>query len=186
MAHYTPAPVTRTPAFLLAALALSPAATRAAGDKVGPETCRACHPGAYAAWSATPHARALEALPERSRKEARCLSCHAPALEDGITGVSCETCHGGGRVYAAAYVMRDVELARAVGLVDAGEKTCLGCHTDSTPSLQKFEYARKLALIAHGQEPPLPPAPEPRPAGKAAPATSTKPAPATPAKPGTR
>jgi hypothetical protein len=129
-----------------------------ASDKVGPETCRACHPTAYAAWLATPHARARESLPERNRSDARCLSCHAPDAEDGLAGVSCESCHGAGRLYAAPYVMRDAELSRALGLLDPGEKSCLACHTDSTPSLVKFEYERKLALIAHGREPP-PPAP---------------------------
>jgi hypothetical protein len=48
--------------------------------------------------------------------------------------------------------MRDAELARAVGLVDPGEKTCAGCHTDSTPSLVPFEYGRKLPLIRHWDE----------------------------------
>jgi hypothetical protein len=46
--------------------------------------------------------------------------------------------------------MRDRELARAVGLVDPGERTCAACHTESTPSLGRFEYARKLPLIEHG------------------------------------
>ena len=45
--------------------------------------------------------------------------------------------------------MRDAELARAVGLLEPGEKTCAACHTDSTPSLVKFEYERKLPLIRH-------------------------------------
>jgi hypothetical protein len=139
-------------AALLVAL-LVPVAAHPAGDKVGPETCKACHPTAYEAWRASPHARALESLPERSRKDARCLSCHAPDEADGIAGVTCEACHGPGRIYAAGYVMRDAELARAVGLAEPGEKTCLGCHTDSTPSLVKFEYTRKLPLIAHGEEP---------------------------------
>jgi hypothetical protein len=141
--------------------ALVPSSSHA-GDKVGPETCKACHPSAYEAWLATPHARSRESLPERSRSEARCLSCHAPDADDGLTGVSCESCHGGGRLYAAPYVMRDAELARALGLADPGEKTCLGCHTDSTPSLVKFEYARKIALIRHGKEPPPQPPPPPR------------------------
>jgi hypothetical protein len=132
-----------------------------AGDKVGPEACRACHPSAYEAWLATPHARAREALPERSRSEARCLSCHAPDADDGLSAVSCESCHGGGRLYAAPYVMRDAELSRALGLLDPGERACLACHTESTPSLVKFDYARKVALIAHGKEPP-PQAPAPR------------------------
>jgi len=177
MAHYTPAPVSRALAAIATALLL-PLAARAAGDKVGPETCKACHPSAYEAWRLTPHARALESLPERSRKDGRCLSCHAPDAADGIAGVSCEACHGPGRIYAARYVMRDPELARAVGLSDPGEKTCLGCHTDSTPSLVKFEYARKLPLIVHGNEPP------PVPDAAARPAEPRRPAPprgATPA-----
>lgn len=140
----------------VAAAALAPSPSHA-GDKVGPETCRVCHPSAYEAWLATPHARARESLPERSRGDARCLSCHAPDVEDGLAGVSCEACHGGGRLYAAPYVMRDAELARALGLLDPGEKSCVACHTEATPSLVKFEYARKLPLIAHGQEPPPPP-----------------------------
>jgi hypothetical protein len=123
-----------------------------AGDKVGAETCKACHPAAYEAWRASPHARARESLPERSRNDRRCLSCHAPDLGDGIAGVSCEACHGPGRLYAARPVMRDPELARALGLVDPGERTCAGCHTDSTPSLVRFEYGRKLPLIRHWED----------------------------------
>ena len=94
--------------------ALAPSFSHA-GDKVGPETCKACHPSAYEAWLATPHARARESLPERSRNEPRCLSCHAPDAQDGLAGVSCESCHGGGRLYAAPYVMRDEELSRVDG-----------------------------------------------------------------------
>ena len=142
----------RAIAALLAAL-LAPAAVRAS-EHVGPETCKACHPAAYEAWRTSPHARARDVLPERSRADRRCLSCHAPDLEDGIAGVSCEACHGPGRVYSAPYVMRDAELARAVGLADPGEKTCAGCHTDSTPSLVRFEYERKLPLIKHWEAPP--------------------------------
>jgi hypothetical protein len=157
MAHYTPASVTRLPALVpLLALALAPPAMSYATDKVGAETCRACHPAAYEAWRASPHARARESLPERSRDDKRCLSCHAPDLEDGLAGVSCEACHGGGRLYSARYVMRDPELARALGLVDPGERTCAGCHTESTPSLVRFEYGRKLPLIKHWEDPPAP------------------------------
>ncbi len=150
---------------LLAALAPS---FPHAGDKVGPETCKACHPSAYDAWLATPHARARESLPEKNRNEPRCLSCHAPDADDGLAGVSCEACHGPGQLYSAPYVMRDPELARALGLQDPGEKTCLACHTEATPSLVKFEYQRKLALIKHGEEPP-PPAPAPPPRAKRGP-----------------
>ena len=133
----------------LAALALATAAPALAGDTVGPETCKACHPAAYEVWKASPHARARESLPERSRDDARCLGCHAPQAEDGLAGVSCEACHGAGRLYSPAFVMKDAELARAVGLVEPTEKTCLACHTESTPSLERFEHAKKLPLIRH-------------------------------------
>jgi hypothetical protein len=135
---------------LAIAIALLPALAPAS-DLVGPETCRACHPAAYASWREGPHGRALEGLPERSRADRRCLGCHAPAAESGQAGVSCEACHGPGRLYAASYVMRDDELARALGLVVPGEKGCLACHGESTPSLQRFDFSRKLKLIRHGE-----------------------------------
>jgi hypothetical protein len=152
MSHYTPASLTR----LLALLAALPALAAAQG-MVGPETCRACHPAAHAAWREGPHARAYDILPERSRKDARCLGCHSPQSAQGLSGVTCEACHGPGAVYSARHVMRDAELARAVGLVDPDEKTCLACHTESTPSLERFDYAKKRKLIAHPDLPPQAP-----------------------------
>ena len=146
MTHYTGAG--HQVRHLTAILLLLPAAALA-GDYVGPEACRGCHPAAFASWREGPHARALESLPPARRADKRCLACHAPAAAEGQAGVGCEACHGPGRLYAAAYVMRDAELARAVGLAEAGERTCLPCHTESTPSLKKFEYAGKLKLIAH-------------------------------------
>jgi hypothetical protein len=157
MAHYTPRLVTRSPLRALAAsVALLLPAVSYSGDKVGAETCKACHPAAYEAWRASPHARARESLPERDRNDRRCLTCHAPDLADGLAGVSCEACHGPGRLYSARHVMRDPELARALGLVDPGERTCAACHTESTPSLVRFDYGRKLPLIRHWEEKPQP------------------------------
>ena len=141
-----------SPRALALLLAIAPALAGAAGflaPSVGPETCKACHPAAYDAWSKGPHARAWDSLPERNRKDKRCLSCHAPQMDDGFVAVGCEACHGAGGAYSARYVMRDDELSRAVGLLDPNEKTCGGCHNESTPSLTKFEYKRKLPLIEH-------------------------------------
>lgn len=140
-----------SPARALALILAAPAIAMASATfpTVGPETCKACHPAAYEAWRTGPHARAFDSLPERNRKDPRCLSCHAPLVEDGFVAVGCETCHGAGGAYSARYVMRDPELSRAVGLLDPGEKGCGGCHNESTPSLNKFEYARKLPLIEH-------------------------------------
>src|SRR5512136_2167973 len=131
MSHYTHGPVNRSlaRALLPAALLLLPAAPRAQGY-VGPEACKGCHPSAHAAWRETAHARAQESLPPKSRKDPRCLSCHAPEAEKGLSGVTCESCHGPGQHYAARHVMRDPELARLVGLVLPDERTCLRCHTE--------------------------------------------------------
>jgi formate-dependent nitrite reductase cytochrome c552 subunit len=124
-----------------------------AGELVGPETCKGCHLAAWESWRVGPHARALESLPPARRADRRCLSCHSPATESGMSGVGCEACHGPGRRYAASYVMRDRELASAVGLADPGERACLACHTESTPGLGRFDFARKLKLIAHPTPP---------------------------------
>ena len=134
----------------LALLLAAPLAVVAA-DLVGPETCKLCHAAAYQSWRETSHARAHESLPPKSRKDPRCTVCHAPDEARGIAGVSCESCHGPGQAYSPSYVMRDAELARAVGLAETGEKTCLACHTDSAPSLGRFEYRRKLELIRHAK-----------------------------------
>ncbi len=164
MRHYTPGPVTRPPADrLLVALLLLTAAgaplrpvaaepsagVAGGGNRVGPETCKACHPAAYESWRIGPHARSVEGLPPQSRKDGRCLSCHSPDADEGLTAVTCEACHGPGRIYSAPYVMRDPELARLVGMVDPREKSCVACHGESAPSLVKFEYAKKLPLIDH-------------------------------------
>lgn len=155
------------------ALAAAPTSS-AAGDKVGPGTCKACHPAAYEAWKNGPHAQARESLGERHARDARCLSCHSPDAEEGLAGVTCEACHGPGRLYAASYVMRDPELARALGLATPDARRCAGCHTDSTPSLVRFDFARKLPLIRHWEEKaapaaPAPSRPPPRPPPPAAP-----------------
>jgi hypothetical protein len=171
MAHYTNGDVTRpfAPAALLrsavalllpggagvALCLLGAPGLAAAQSPVGPETCKACHPSAYEAWRETPHAHAQESLPPKSRKDPRCTTCHAPDLEKGVAAVSCEACHGPGQHYAAAHVMRDAELARLVGLAEPGERTCLRCHTESAPSLARFDLRSRMKLIAHWRE--LPP-----------------------------
>lgn len=136
---------------LAVALASTATAAELAGaDFVGPESCKACHPDAYAAWRQSKHARAIEPLSEAQRRDVRCLSCHAPNLQERrVESVSCETCHGAGQYYATQYVMKDSELVRLVGLVDPSEKGCRSCHDASSPSLKPFEFVEKLKLIDH-------------------------------------
>ena len=56
---------------------------------------------------------------------------------------------GAGQYYSPNYVMKDAELARAVGLIDPGSKSCLVCHTSDSPSLTPFDYAARVKLIDH-------------------------------------
>jgi formate-dependent nitrite reductase cytochrome c552 subunit len=140
------------PRFLLFLLALCLASVplRASGTEfIGPESCKVCHPAAYDAWRDSQHSHAAAALSPKQQKDGRCLSCHSPEQARNIADVGCETCHGGGQYYAPRFVMRDPELARAVGLVDPGEKMCLKCHDANAPSLQPFKLVEKLKLIDH-------------------------------------
>jgi hypothetical protein len=157
MIHYTYGLVNRPlalAALLWPSALLWPAAPLAQGF-VGPEACKGCHPSAHDVWRETAHARAQDSLPPKSRKEPRCLTCHGPESEKGLSGVSCESCHGPGQHYAARHVMRDPELARLVGLVIPDERTCLRCHTESAPSLARFDVRTRMKLVAHWRE--LPP-----------------------------
>ena len=168
MRHYTPVLVTRSfaTAALLPLLVLLPAAVLAS-DFVGPESCKVCHPASYEVWRASRHAQAASSLPEKNRTDARCTTCHAPPQENVAAGVTCETCHGPGHLYARSYVMRDKELSRALGLVaQPGERTCAACHDDSAPSLTRFDFQKKMLLIEHHELPAKPPPRPGRPAAK--------------------
>lgn len=138
---------------LVALVAVSPvflATSASAADFQGPESCQGCHPEAYNVWKQSKHARAFDTLSATQQKDARCISCHAPDLNDkGVSAVTCETCHGGGQYYSTNFVMKDEELVRLVGLIDPSEKQCRTCHDAASPSLEPFEFVEKLKLIDH-------------------------------------
>jgi hypothetical protein len=150
---------------------LVPSAAFAASDLVGPVSCRTCHAQAFEIWSKSPHAHATDSLTPEQRKSPMCLSCHSRDEQRGspadpVTGVSCETCHGGGRSYQPANVMRDKELARLFGLSDA-VTTCVACHGPGSASPQPFDVKAALGRIDHWSKDRLPRSdtrkPEPRP-----------------------
>jgi hypothetical protein len=108
-------------------------------DWTGSAACGSCHPAQLAAWQATRHATTAARLP--AKPAGRCLSCHgtgeAPAGPAIAVEVGCEACHGAGAAYAADDLMRDRELARALGLADvttpaARAAICGGCHAGVT------------------------------------------------------
>ena len=137
--------------FVLAALLVASGAQ--ASDLVGPVSCRTCHAEAYRIWSLSPHARAAEALPPEQRKNQLCLYCHsrdeARAGAVQVASVSCETCHGGGRYYQPAVVMKDKELSRLFGLTDPTPASCLVCHGGAQPSLKPFDAKEAMQRIDH-------------------------------------
>jgi cytochrome c554/c'-like protein len=120
---------------------------------VGPVSCRTCHAEAYRIWAASPHAHAAETLTAEQRKQPLCLTCHS--RDEGrvgqaeVTGVSCETCHGAGRYYQPAEVMRDKELSRLFGLLEVGPQSCLVCHGGESPSLKAFDVNEAMGRIDH-------------------------------------
>ena len=75
----------------------------------------------------------------------------AAAKDPTLLGVQCEQCHGPGKLYQPDYVMRDRELSRLLGLVDATPTGCLACHTEGAPSLEAFDYRTMWARIDHGK-----------------------------------
>jgi len=168
---YAPQPTMVRRAFRCLRVAVPAAALASAAalgaDYLGPESCQGCHPDAYAAWSVSKHARSTESLTRDQQRDPRCTACHSPNLaEQRVPAVSCETCHGGGQYYAPAYVMKDPELARLVGLLDPGERSCKSCHDPGSPSLRPFDFAAKLKAMDHwtqGSAPrgPAPPADQP-------------------------
>jgi cytochrome c554/c'-like protein len=133
----------------LCLFAVALAAPASAYDLIGPDNCKLCHPQAYAAWKKSEHANAAVSLTGSFAKDGRCLTCHAPELSRGYGGVQCETCHGGGQFYTPNYVMKDAELARAVGLVDPTPALCAKCHDAAAPSLKSFLFEEKIKLVDH-------------------------------------
>jgi hypothetical protein len=123
------------------------ASANAPGAYIGAERCRSCHAVSTEKWEKSAHARAYNSLPPDRQKDFKCLSCHSPDPNGEARGVQCESCHGAGRDYSYDFVMKDRQLAKLLGLREAGEKQCRACHV---PELGTFDYPAKLKLILHG------------------------------------
>ena len=120
---------------------------------VGAVKCGSCHEAEYQAWLGGPHAKAHESLSPEQLNDAKCNTCHTllPFNSDKrFQGVQCEQCHGPGKVYHKDYVMRDKELARAVGLIVPQAAHCQGCHTADSPNIKPFDFDELWLRITHG------------------------------------
>lgn len=145
------------PWFWVVFLSLCPAAGLAQTQTqsyLGAEKCRSCHEFAYQVWSTSAHAKAHHVLSSDQLKDTKCNNCHLTMTDElnvAMDGVQCERCHGPGRYYAVPYVMKDKDLARAVGLLEVNAASCLQCHTDGTPRMVPFDFATMWARIDHSE-----------------------------------
>ena len=144
---------------------------------VGADSCKMCHKKAekgdqYGSWKQSGHAGAYEVLASDKAKEiavakgignpqenGECLKCHvtgygldASRYEKKYTieeGVACESCHGPGGDYKNIKIMKDVEQAKANGLIIPTEGTCSECHNEESPTFEGFDFEESYAEIAH-------------------------------------
>jgi RecJ-like exonuclease len=98
---------------------------------VGAEKCKMCHKQQFASWQETTHAKATEAAKASTERtyDASCLQCHATNADEAMSGVQCEACHGPGNDYKKMSIMKDLEAAKANGLIIPSQATCDKCHT---------------------------------------------------------
>jgi hypothetical protein len=129
---------------------------------VGVEACRSCHPNTVQKWSATPHARAFDALLGDPRpdvvSDAECVSCHTTGFgyvsgwrsreaTPHLSGNQCENCHGPGSQHAAAPDDRAFLRPMALKTAQGGRVLCAGCHDDeNSPG---FDFGGYWSRIAH-------------------------------------
>lgn len=143
---------------------------------IGASKCKMCHmkpaTGAqYNVWLKGPHAGAMKTLASEKSLEiakkmgiadpttdAACIKCHSTvggvdaklvASAKMAEGVSCESCHGPGSMYKGASVMKNRDLAMQKGMILATEEVCITCHNEESPTYKPFNYAEKVAMIAH-------------------------------------
>jgi hypothetical protein len=134
---------------------------------VGPNACAECHKQEVEAWKGTHHFKTFRALPRnpeakkiaermgvrRIRSEGLCRNCHYTVQrkdnkEEAIAGISCESCHSGGRDWikvhsgfsgktakteTKAEAQARWKLAESKGMIRRKAlyrlaKNCFGCH----------------------------------------------------------
>jgi DnaJ-class molecular chaperone len=118
----------------------------AAPTYIGAEKCKMCHKVQYESWLAKgTHSKALEKAKAATNMkfDASCLACHATNKDEALPGVQCEACHGAGSDYKSMSIMKDVEKAKAAGLVVPVQATCDGCH-DGKDHHKKIAFTRDV------------------------------------------
>ncbi len=148
---------------------------------IGTLTCAACHKGPamgyqFSKWRLSAHAQAYAVLASNEAYEIAkkqglkdapqasivCLKCHTTAYHKPAAGtidsysiyegVGCEVCHGAGGDYYPEAIMRDPRAAKAAGLKEVTQQTCLECHENAHD--KPFDFEQAMKKIAHPTEPP--------------------------------
>jgi Tfp pilus assembly protein PilV len=128
-------------AIVLAVVVVSSSAYAGDHEYVGADKCKMCHKVQYASWEGTKHAKATEVAKASTERafSADCLKCHATNSSEEMAGVQCEACHGAGADFKKMSIMKDLEAAKANGLVIPTQETCNGCHTGE-------DHSKKVVL----------------------------------------
>jgi hypothetical protein len=135
---------------------------------VGSETCRTCHPSAFAAFEKSRHFHAWQTLVDAERDPKRygwpvtaypdCVSCHVVGFAEvtgfrsfdetpHLAGVGCERCHGPGSDHLLAPEKHRLGIRGGI----RPSELCVQCHDfEQSPT---FLYGDKWPLIQHGREP---------------------------------
>ncbi len=132
---------------------------------VGAETCKVCHPNAYAEWASTGHAKAYESLtkdPKRNREfDPHCVGCHTLGFEytggfvsaektPQFKNVQCEDCHGPGSRHVTEPTNREARgaMSRSAADFDKNQR-CVKCHSeDDSPH---FDFATYWPKVIHNK-----------------------------------
>jgi nitrate/TMAO reductase-like tetraheme cytochrome c subunit len=145
-------------AIVLAVVAVSSSAYAGDHEYVGAAKCKMCHKVQYASWEGTNHAKATETAKASTDREfsADCLTCHATNASEDFAGVQCEACHGAGADFKKMSIMKDLEAAKANGLMIPTQATCDGCHTGDDHAAKKVmaDELNNTAAIHEFKNPP--------------------------------
>ncbi|NQV42115.1 MAG: hypothetical protein HQ506_07155 [Candidatus Marinimicrobia bacterium] len=81
------------------------------------------------------------------------LDKKAVKVNDDLSSVGCESCHGAGSEYKSkkvkAAIAEGTITRESVNLLTISEKTCTVCHNKKSPTYKAFDYAVRVKEIAH-------------------------------------
>lgn len=138
----------------------------------GAAACQACHPGAYKAYMASGHAKAMATLKAKDQHQnGECVSCHVVGYDKPggyiderytkeLANVQCENCHGPRKAHTKNPA---VKFSGA-----PAREVCTSCH--HVPHSSAFSFAAYWPKIAHGK-----PGSAPAPAPASAPTPASNP-----------